>query len=135
MTMRSELIINIKDEIWILTKYGMVGLSNTLVFAGSVLLLSKTGLGYMYYTAIGYIIAITYSFIMNLTFTFSRFPGPVMPRAVKFVGTAVSLMAIAEVVQFVLIENVGLREFFGIVIGMVVYTSAGFLINRLWVFR
>ena len=126
---------SLKEEFWIAVKYGMVGILNTLVFTGSVFLLSRTALGYMYYTAAGYCIAITFSFIMNMKFTFSRFSGKPFPRAVKFLVTALSLMAAAEGVQYILIEYWGFRELMGIVTGMIFYTGTGFLINRLWVFR
>jgi putative flippase GtrA len=132
---RSRKIFSLKEELWIAVKYGFVGISNTIVFTASVYLLSLTDMDYMYFTAIGYIIAISYSFTMNLTFTFRRFPGAVLPRAVKFVVTAVSLMLVAEAIQYVLIERVGMRELYGIVLGMITYTAFGFTINRFWVFR
>ncbi len=127
--------LNLKEEIWIAVKYGSVGVLNTLVFTGSVFLLSKTGLHYMYFTAIAYIIAITFSFIMNMKFTFSRFPGEILPRAIKFVATAILLMLMAEVLQYILIELAAFSELAGIVTGMIAYTIAGFSINRLWVFK
>lgn len=127
--------INLKGEFWIAVKYGSVGVLNTGVFTGSVFLLSKTGLHYMYFTGIAYIIAISFSFIMNLNFTFSRFPGKVLPRALKFVFTAVLLMMMAEGLQFILIELAGFSELAGILLGMISYTISGFLINRLWVFK
>lgn len=127
--------LSAKDELWIVFKYGVVGVLNTAVFTGSVYIFSKTGLGYMYYTAAGYIVAITFSFVMNMKFTFSRFPGKLLPRAAKFLITAVSLMTAAELIQYGLIEYAGLTEIIGIITGMICYTGAGFLINRLWVFR
>lgn len=127
--------LTLKEEIWIAVKYGSVGVLNTLVFTGSVFLLSKTELHYMYFTAIAYIIAITFSFIMNMKFTFSKFPGKLVQRAIKFITAALVLMLIAEALQYLLIELAGFSEFAGIVTGMICYTIIGFLINRLWVFK
>jgi putative flippase GtrA len=127
--------LTLKEELWIAVKYGSVGVLNTLVFTGSVFLLSKTELHYMYFTAIAYIIAISLSFIMNMKFTFSKFPGKVVQRAVKFITVAIFLMLLAEILQYLLIERVGFSEFTGIVLGMISYTITGFLINRLWVFK
>ncbi len=127
--------LSLKEELWIAVKYGLVGALNTLVFTGSVFLFSLTGAGYMYYTAAGYLVAISFSFIMNMKFTFARFPGKVLPRAVKFLTTAATLMLMAERIQFVLIEKAGFAELIGIVTGMICYTAAGFLINRFWVFK
>ncbi len=125
----------LKEEIWIAVKYGMVGVLNTIIFSLSIFALSRTELHYMSYTAAGYIIAISFSFIMNMKFTFSRFEGRLFPRAVKFLITALSLMLAAEGVQYYLIEFLELNELTGIVTGMVFYTGTGFLINRFWVFK
>jgi len=127
--------LTLKEELWIAVKYGSVGVLNTLVFTGSIFLLSRTGLHYIYFTAAAYIIAIAFSFIMNMKFTFSRFPGEITKRAVKFAITAIFLMLMAEAIQYMLIEIVRLSETAGIITGMIVYTIAGFLINRLWVFK
>ncbi len=125
----------LKNELWIAVKYGIVGVLNTIIFTAGIFILSRTGLHYIYYTAIGYVIAITFSFTMNMKFTFSRFEGRILPRAVKFLLTALTLMLAAEGVQYYLIEFRELNELTGIVAGMIFYTGTGFLINRLWVFR
>ncbi|MBI9102593.1 MAG: GtrA family protein [Spirochaetales bacterium] len=127
--------VDLKAEFWTAVKYGLVGVLNTLVFAGVTLALSRLKIHYSIYTGVGYIIAITFSFIMNLKFTFSRFPGKILPRALKFIGVSISLMLIVQGIQFITIEKLNLPELAGVLTGMVFYTGTGFLINRLWVFK
>lgn len=126
---------NWKQELWIAMKYGFVGVLNTLVFTSLVFILSRTGLHYSIYTAISYTIAILFSFVVNMKFTFSKFPGKILPRAVKFISLSLSLMLIVQVIQYLIIDVVLWPELAGILTGMVFYTGTGYILNRLWVFK
>lgn len=117
-----------------MVRYGLVGLANTGVFSLCAWLLSKTGLHYAAYTAIAYAIAIGFSFLANSLFTF-RTAERNGRTFVRFVLVTLSLLACVQVIQYVLIDELGVSEIVGIVSGMVFYTGIGYVLNRYWTFR
>jgi len=116
-------------------RYGVVGVLNTGVFALTAWLISRTGAHYALYTAIAYAVAIFFSFIMNVFFTFRKSDEFLAPMFFKFILVCLLLLGLVEILQFLLIEKLKIREFWGVLGGMVFYTGVGYLINRLWVFR
>ena len=45
------------------------------------------------------------------------------------------LLGLVQLIQLGLIEKLALPELAGVISGMVFYTGAGYIVNRLWVFR
>lgn len=116
-------------------RYGVVGILNTGVFALTAWLISRTGAHYVLYTAIAYAVAIFFSFIMNVFFTFRKSDGLLSPMFLKFILVSLLLLGLVEILQLLLIEKLEIREFWGVLGGMVFYTGVGYLANRLWVFQ
>jgi putative flippase GtrA len=122
-------------ELWTMFKYGLVGLCNTAFSAGIMYLLGRIGVGYLLYTTIAYLAGMTLSFTLNYFLTFRASGSRVFPRLLKFAAVNLSMLGVTQLVQFLLIEKIGIRELFGVILGMMVYTGGGYVLNRLWVFR
>jgi putative flippase GtrA len=116
-------------------RYGMVGLVNTGVTALVIFLLKLTGIHYALYTLAGYAVGITVSFFLNRNFTFKKGSGNAGRQAVKFIAVTLSLLALTQLIQYLLIDIAGWNETLGVIIGMVFYTGTGYILNRLFVFK
>lgn len=121
-------------EIWTAFKYGLVGLVNTGISVVLMYLFAGLGLPYGLYTAIAYVVGMIVSFTLNYLVTFRSQGLPVLPRALKFAAVSLTMLGVVQLVQYLLIDRIGLAEPAGVAIGMVVYTGGGYALNRLWVF-
>ncbi|MDC7224720.1 MAG: GtrA family protein [Spirochaetales bacterium] len=126
-----DLLAEIKKMI----KYGLVGLLNTGIFSLCAFLAKKIGLNYILYTLVGYIIAINFSFFMNRKYTFRSSKNNMKKMFLKFLGVTLSLLLCVQVIQYLLIDILQMKELYGVIFGMVFYTGTGFLINRFFVFN
>jgi putative flippase GtrA len=128
---RAELI----KELFIMVRYGFVGLLNTGVFTLAAWLLHKTGWHYAAYTALAYGIAIVFSFLMNTFFTFRKSQVPLGGMFLRFLLVTLTLVGIVQLIQLGVIERLQWPELMGIIAGMVFFTAVGYILNRLWVFK
>lgn len=122
-------------ELFLLFKYGLVGIINTCITTGIFLLLSYLGLEYVLYTIIGYAVGICISFLLNRKYTFKKENENATRQIILFFTISVSLLAIVQLIQYLLIDIYNLQEWLGVGIGMVFYTGTGFILNRNIVFK
>lgn len=111
-------------------RYIIVGLANTAVTAVVIFGLMHAGVGVYPSNATGYVVGIIFSFVMNAKFTFSTTLSPL--RFIKFLSTCAFcyvLNLIAMKVFFIVIPN---AIYTAQVVGMVIYTTAGFILNKYW---
>jgi len=114
-------------------KYVMVGLLNTAITAVVIFLLMSAGVGVYLSNALGYVVGILFSFVVNALCTFSiALTGK---RFIKFLASCAMCWVanIITVKMFLLIfpDLIYISQ----LCGMIVYTIAGFLINKLWVMK
>jgi putative flippase GtrA len=132
MTSRPQIL----HELRTLLAYGLVGLFNTGFTAGIMAVSARCSVPYPIYTTYAYIAGMLASFLLNRSFTFqSGKPLHAGRTLVKFIGANLGLLGLVHLVQYLLIERVGLRELVGVAIGMICYTGLGYLLNRIWVFQ
>ena len=108
----------------------IVGLANTAITAVVIFGLMHVGVGVYLSNATGYVVGIIFSFVMNAKFTFSTTLSPL--RFIKFLSTCAFcyiLNLIAMKVFFIVIPN---AIYTAQVVGMVIYTTAGFILNKYW---
>ncbi|MDM7005922.1 GtrA family protein [Klebsiella michiganensis] len=111
-------------------RYIIVGLANTAMTAVVIFGLMHAGVGIYPSNATGYVVGIIFSFVMNAKFTFSTTLSPL--RFIKFVSTCAFcyiLNLIAMKVFFIVIPD---AIYTAQVVCMIIYTTAGFIINKYW---
>ncbi|MDY6934888.1 MAG: GtrA family protein [Spirochaetota bacterium] len=126
---------NNKKEIKLFLKYCIVGVSNTIVGLGTILILYNIfKVDYRLSNIIGYTLGLINSFILNKMWTFrskSVFYKEIIPFFLFFlVSYIINLGAVVFCVEILLI-NKNISQ----LIGMVFYTSTNFIGNRLWTFK
>lgn len=124
----------IGKEFGALIRFGLVGLANTGLSVGLMVVLSLTGMPLPVYTTIAYIAGTVCSFCLNRRFTFRDGKDRQAKRFLRFGATTLFLLACVQLIQYVSIDLLHAAEPAGIALGMIFYTGFGFIINRLWVF-
>lgn len=122
-------------ELYVLLKYGLVGIINTAISTGIFLLLSYIGFEYMAYTIIGYAVGIVSSFLLNRKYTFKKNNENMSRQIILFFTINISLLLLVQLLQYLLIDVLLVKEWLGVGIGMVFYSGIGFILNRNIVFK
>ncbi len=116
-------------------KFGIVGVSNTLItFAVYTLLLKGFGVWYLAASAIGFVVGAVNGFLWNRRWTFRGHVGdaltPVRWGIVQSAGLALNLGLL-----YVFVHDAGLDELLGQAFATVIVTVLTFIANRAWTFR
>ena len=150
--------INLKDEktrqtTIQLLKYGVIGVSNTVITAVTFYLLN-TWLGAPYGVAnvSGYVLGVINSFVWNRSWVFNaKGKGNVWRQGILFLGGFFVCMILQGLVSWILLEPVGMKNLpediipflpmkhagqnIVMLIAMVVYTIANYIWNRTVTFK
>lgn len=116
-------------------KFGLVGVSNTLLFFGVYTLLWKAfGVWYVAASAIGFAVGATNGFLWNRAWTFKGHVGdaltPVRWFVVQGAGDAVNSGLI-----YLFVDGAKLGKLVGQALTIVIVTVLTFFVNRIWTFR
>lgn len=116
-------------------KFGLVGVSNTLIaFAVYTLLLKVFGVWYLAASAIGFVLGAANGFLLNRRWTFAGHVGdaftPVRWGIVQGCG-----LALNEGLLFLFVDEAGVEKLLGQAFATAIVTVLTFLVNRAWTFR
>jgi putative flippase GtrA len=116
-------------------KFGIVGISNTLItFAVYTLLLKGFGVWYLAASAIGFVVGAINGFLWNRRWTFRGHVGdaltPVRWGVVQTAGLGLNLGLL-----YLFVHDAGLDKLLGQAFATVIVTVLTFIANRAWTFR
>ncbi|HEX5307748.1 MAG TPA: GtrA family protein [Solirubrobacteraceae bacterium] len=116
-------------------KFGIVGVSNTLIFfAVYTLLLKVFGVWYLAASGIGFAVGAVNGFLWNRAWTFKGHIGDALTPVRWFVVQTCGLLLNLGLV-YLFVEGVGLDELVGQAVTIVIVTITTFFANRAWTFR
>jgi putative flippase GtrA len=116
-------------------KFGIVGVSNTVIAFGVYTLLLKVfGVWYLAASAIGFALGATNGFLLNRRWTFSDHVGdsltPVRWGIVQGCG-----LGLNEALLYVFVHDASLDKLVAQALATVAVTVSTFFVNRAWTFR
>jgi putative flippase GtrA len=116
-------------------KFGIVGVSNTLIFfAVYTLLLKVFGVWYVAASGIGFAVGAVNGFLWNRAWTFKGHVGDALTPVRWFVVQTCGLLLNLGLV-YLFVDGVGLGELVGQAVTIVIVTLVTFFVNRAWTFR
>ena len=119
-------------------KFGIVGLSNTLI--SYVVYLAGVGFGmhYLLASVLGFVISVLNSFYWNNKYVFQQGDEErnLWLTLVKtFMAYASTGLILANILLYIWVDVLGISEYLGPVINLVITVPLNFVINKLWAFR
>lgn len=116
-------------------KFGVVGVSNTLIFfLVYTLLLKVFGVWYVAASGIGFAVGAINGFLWNRAWTFKGHVGDALTPVRWFVVQTSGLLANLGLV-YLFVDGVGLGELEGQAVTIAIVTVVTFLANRAWTFK
>jgi putative flippase GtrA len=116
-------------------KFGVVGVSNTLIFfLVYTLLLKVFGVWYVAASGIGFAVGAINGFLWNRAWTFRGHVGDALTPVRWFVVQSSGLLVNLGLV-YLFVDGAGLGELVGQAVTIVIVTVVTFLANRAWTFK
>jgi len=116
-------------------KFGIVGISNTLVTISTIfILMSLMGVSYIISNIVGYILGLINSFILNKIWTFKS-RATAGKEGIRFVLVFGICYLIQLAALIFLKEKVGVTKELAQLLAMIIYTMLNFTGNKLYTFR
>jgi putative flippase GtrA len=116
-------------------KFGIVGVSNTLIaFAVYTLLLKAFGVWYVAASGIGFAIGAVNGYLWNRAWTFKGHVGDALTPVRWFVVQGCGLLLDLGLV-YLLVDGTGMDKLLGQAVTTVVVTVITFFVNRAWTFK
>lgn len=116
-------------------KFGIVGLSNTLLsFAVYTLLLKVFGVWYLAASAISFAVGAVNGFLLNRRWTFREHVGDALTPVRWFVVQGCGLLVNLALV-YLFVQHVGLDKLLGQACAIAIVVVLTFFANRTWTFR
>jgi putative flippase GtrA len=116
-------------------KFGVVGVSNTLIFfAVYTVLLKAFGVWYVAASGIGFAVGAVNGFLWNRAWTFRGHVGDALTPVRWFVVQTSGLLLNLGLV-YLFVDGLGMGELSGQAVTIVIVTLVTFFANRAWTFR
>jgi putative flippase GtrA len=120
-------------------KFGLVGVSNLLVYYAIYSILLRFGCHYAIANGIGFVISVLNSFLWNSLFVFKKAEGRKRNKAATLLKTFISYALTGLVLQtlllHLLIDRMHLSAYIAPVLTVCVTTPLNFLLNKFWSFK
>ena len=120
----SNLMATIKQFI----KFGLVGISNTLISLGMYYLLYFLGVNYLIANTVGFVVSVLNSYYWNNKYVFKKTQkGHLKPLIKTFL--------LSTVLLFVMVQYFSVSEVVAPVVTLVITIPLNFLMNKFWAFK
>ena len=119
-------------------KFGIVGLSNTLISYVVYLMGVRFGMHYLLASVLGFVISVLNSFYWNNKYVFQQGDEErnLWLTLVKtFMAYASTGLVLANILLYIWVDVLGISEYLGPIINLVITVPLNFVINKLWAFR
>ncbi|MEH2957025.1 GtrA family protein [Candidatus Merdisoma sp. JLR.KK006] len=119
-------------------KFGIVGLSNTLISYVVYLMGVRFGMHYLLASVLGFVISVLNSFYWNNKYVFQQGDEErnLWLTLVKtFMAYASTGLVLANILLYIWVDVLNISEYLGPVINLVITVPLNFVINKLWAFR
>lgn len=133
---RTSLVERLRGLFAQFVKFGMVGVSNTLISLGFYYLFVWLGFHYLLANAIGFVVSVCNSYFWNSRFVFKGKTETSEARAFAKVFASYGLsFLISSVLMYVFVQFLGISEWLAPILRLVFTVPINFCMNKLWAFR
>lgn len=120
-------------------KFGVVGLSNTLISYGMYAVLTYIGVPYVLASVIGFMVSVLNSFFWNNRFVFIKNDGeqrnPWYTLVKTFLAYAGTGLFLSNILLVLFVEKIGISKYLAPILSLGITIPLNFIINKFWSFR
>lgn len=128
-----------KQEFWNLIKqfikFGIVGLSNTLISLAIYYVLIYFKINYIIANTIAFIISVLNSYYWNSKFVFKKSDeGNLKPLIKTFMSYGTTFI-LSTILLFVMVDYLNISEIIAPILNLIITIPLNFLLNKFWAFK
>lgn len=120
-------------------KFGMVGVSNTIISYGSYALLTYIGIPYVVANIIAFVVSVLNSFFWNNRYVFiktgSEKRNPWLTLAKTFLAYGSTGLVLSNLLLILLVEKCDVNKYLAPLLILFVTIPLNFVINKFWAFK
>ena len=120
-------------------KFGIVGLSNTIISYGVYAGLTYVGVPYVLASVIGFVVSVLNSFFWNNRYVFKKNDGeqrnPWWTLAKTFLAYAGTGLILSNILLVLFVDKMGISKYLAPILSLVITIPLNFVINKYWSFR
>ena len=116
-------------------KFGLVGVSNTLISLGTYYLLYFLGINYLIANTVGFIVSVLNSYYWNNKYVFKKTQNGHLKPLIKTFLSYGSTFLLSTFLLFVMVQWLGISEVLAPIISLVITIPLNFLMNKFWAFK
>lgn len=116
-------------------KFGLVGVSNTLISLVIYYILVYFNVNYIVANTIGFIVSVLNSYYWNNKYVFDKTEGGTVKPLIKVFMSYGSTFLLGTFLLFLMVQVIGLSELIAPLINLVITIPINFLLNKFWAFK
>ncbi len=117
-------------------KFGIVGVSNTLISLGIYYLMVWLGCHYLIANIVGFIVSVINSFFWNSKFVFKEKEEDSKVKSfIKMTLSYGSTFILSNVLMFLFIDVFGISKYIAPIINLIITIPINFFLNKIWAFK
>lgn len=117
-------------------KFGLVGVSNTVISLGIYYLMVWLGSHYLIANIVGFIVSVCNSFFWNSKFVFKDKREESRVRSfLKMTCSYGVTFVLSNVLMYLQIDIIGISKYIAPLVGLVITIPINFLLNKIWAFK
>ena len=120
-------------------KFGLVGVSNTLISYGTYALLTFIGVPYVLSNIIAFVVSVLNSFFWNNRYVFKNENGerrnPWWTLTKTFLAYGSTGLILGNILLVLLVEKFGANKYLAPILILIVTIPLNFIINKFWAFK
>lgn len=122
--------------VWQFFKFGLVGISNTLISLAVYYILVAFGVNYILANTMGFLISVINAFFWNYRYVFKDKTETSIPKSFTkvFLTYGISFLVSTVLIWF-MVDILHISEWIAPLIRLVVTVPLNFVLNKLWAFR
>lgn len=116
-------------------KFGLVGVSNTLISLVIYYILVYFNVNYIVANTIGFIVSVLNSYYWNNKYVFDKTERGTVKPLIKVFMSYGSTFLLGTFLLFLMVQVIGLSELIAPLINLVITIPINFLLNKFWAFK
>ncbi len=117
-------------------KFGIVGISSTIIDWGIYLLLTRlTAIFYLDAKVISFLVSVINSYIWNRRWTFRSKDPAKFHQFSKFLAVAGIGLALNALIMYIVVSKLNLHDIIGLILASAIVMFWNFIINKYWTFK
>ena len=116
-------------------KFGIVGLSNTLISLATYYILIYFGINYIVANTVGFVISVLNAYYWNSKFVFKKTNEKTLKPMIKTFVSYGSTFLLSTILLIVMVDYLGISKIIAPALNLIITIPLNFLLNKFWAFK